>query len=533
MNSLNLLSARIIGPTPPQSPSTKLSPDHDAFENEKTPFPKGGLSEADSQESNLNSSTSLQLTGSPKGEKDTDGDGGDDGSSLPSDESTPLLNGKQQPDFADVKPSAWALLPQRAARALIATLKLLFSALATPGIYIGSFFYDDKGHFSPLSPFRNTYRMILRPRGGRSTSQAVGLASASADGATTKPTRLQQGHGRNGKPSRRRAMSGGSAITGGSESESEREKPTFEAVPTQEKAVLLTRSKSDVSDSTEEGTPTRRSIRIKLSNAESRAHRRSTSSESQDRASLSSDQPPSLTPATIKSPTSTSSSLRMTKYPRAPAPPRPLIPRRVNSYSLRPAALPQLAQKTLILDLDETLIHSLAKGGRMSTGHMVEVKLNAPVGLGGGVALAPQHPILYYVHKRPHCDDFLRKVSKWYNLVVFTASVQEYADPVIDWLEQDRKYFSERLYRQHCTFRGGNYIKDISCVEPDLSKVMIVDNSPSSYVFHEDNAVPIEGWINDPTDNDLLHLIPLLEALQYVTDVRALLALRMGESTAG
>ena len=45
-----------------------------------------------------------------------------------------------------------------------------------------------------------------------------------------------------------------------------------------------------------------------------------------------------------------------------------------------------------------------------------------------------------------------------------------------------------------------------------------------------DNALPIEGWINDPSDNDLLHLIPLLESLQYVTDVRALLALRRGEA---
>ena len=44
-----------------------------------------------------------------------------------------------------------------------------------------------------------------------------------------------------------------------------------------------------------------------------------------------------------------------------------------------------------------------------------------------------------------------------------------------------------------------------------------------------DNAIPIEGWISDPTDNDLLHLIPLMEALQYVTDVRAFLALRLGE----
>jgi TFIIF-interacting CTD phosphatase-like protein len=43
-----------------------------------------------------------------------------------------------------------------------------------------------------------------------------------------------------------------------------------------------------------------------------------------------------------------------------------------------------------------------------------------------------------------------------------------------------------------------------------------------------DNAIPIEGWISDPTDYELLHLIPLLEGLQYVTDVRALLALRLG-----
>ena len=48
-------------------------------------------------------------------------------------------------------------------------------------------------------------------------------------------------------------------------------------------------------------------------------------------------------------------------------------------------------------------------------------------------------------------------------------------------------------------------------------------------VLRADNAIPIEGWISDPSDNDLLHLVPILEALQYVTDVRALLALRRGE----
>ncbi len=83
------------------------------------------------------------------------------------------------------------------------------------------------------------------------------------------------------------------------------------------------------------------------------------------------------------------------------------------------------------------------------------------------------------------------QVSKWYNLIVFTASVQEYADPVIDWLELERKYFSARYYRQHCTYRNGAYIKDLSQVEPDLSKVMILDNSPLSYIFHEGSCAAL------------------------------------------
>ncbi|ORY74860.1 NLI interacting factor, partial [Protomyces lactucae-debilis] len=172
------------------------------------------------------------------------------------------------------------------------------------------------------------------------------------------------------------------------------------------------------------------------------------------------------------------------------------------------------ARKTLILDLDETLIHSLSKGSTMSSGHMVEVKLGS-------------HAILYYVHKRPHCDLFLQKVSLWYDLVIFTASVQEYADPVIDWLERDRKYFKARYYRQHCTYRFGAYMKDLSVAEEDLGKAVIIDNSPLSYRLNEENAIPIEGWINDPTDNDLLYLLPLLNSLRMLYDVRSLLKLRL------
>ena len=72
---------------------------------------------------------------------------------------------------------------------------------------------------------------------------------------------------------------------------------------------------------------------------------------------------------------------------------------------------------------------------------MVEVKL-------GNKSFAT----LYNVLKRPYCDKFLETVSQWYNLVVFTASIQEYADPMIDWLEKDRKYFCQRFYRSTANF---------------------------------------------------------------------------------
>lgn len=234
----------------------------------------------------------------------------------------------------------------------------------------------------------------------------------------------------------------------------------------------------------DENITARRSIRIQEHRTESFDKRK------QKQKSVIGEEP--LTLNNIKSPMSASQSLKIHKYPHAPAPPRPLIPRRQPSYSNLIPRAPSIRgpryQKTLVLDLDETLIHSLAKGGRMSSGHMVEVKLNAPVGLSSSPnspVIGPQHPILYYVHKRPHCDEFLRKICQWYKLVVFTASVQEYADPVVDWLEQERKFFHGRYYRQHCTFRNGAYIKDLSSIEPDLSRVAILDNSPMSYIFHE------------------------------------------------
>ncbi|KAI8800133.1 NLI interacting factor [Cladochytrium replicatum] len=169
--------------------------------------------------------------------------------------------------------------------------------------------------------------------------------------------------------------------------------------------------------------------------------------------------------------------------------------------------------KTLVLDLDETLIHSTSRGSR-NHDHMIEV-------------LVEKHVCLYYVYKRPHVDYFLRKVSEWYRVVIFTASMPEYADPVIDWLDTNRTLISKRYFRQSCTQHNGTYMKNLAIVEPDLSQVCLIDNSPISYAINQDNGIPISGWMNDPQDEALLDLLPFLDGLRFSEDVRSILSLRI------
>lgn len=476
MNSLNIITSRVT-PSSTPTPSRSNSLSHIGLgisqdEDEKTTETSAAPSNVDEMDSYPHTSTETRYDEKQSFDEET----------------TPLLPENKE---GSRRSRWWHTLPRDFVSSVIGSIRWVFATLASPGVYLIACFCDADGNWAPWS-------QIKRAFGGRQAIKAK-----KARGYSTG----HDGHLDPSDPLRHQSISSSTAVS--SESESDDVRP---------KSRRHTRSRS-----TEEINPSKKSIRIKLNNdegLEKRRHRKTQSAATRTKAGeLGGEE----LAAHIKSPTSPVAAL--TKYPRAPAPPRPLIPRRQPSYlNIEP---PRKPTKTLILDLDETLIHSMSKGGRMSTGHMVEVRLN-PTSLGMS-ANSPQHPILYWVNKRPYCDEFLRRVVKWFNLVVFTASVQEYADPVIDWLESEKKFFSARYYRQHCTFRQGAYIKDLSQVEPDLSTVMILDNSPLSYLFHEDNAIPIQGWISDPTDYDLMHLIPLLEGLQYVHDVRSLLALRGGE----
>jgi len=143
-----------------------------------------------------------------------------------------------------------------------------------------------------------------------------------------------------------------------------------------------------------------------------------------------------------------------------------------------------------------------------------------------------------YVLKRPHTDTFLERVGHLFECVLFTASLAKYADPVANLLDK-RGVFKARLFREACVFFEGNYVKvgvfgecfnfgpffqkfpkdpknplqDLDRLGRGIDRIVIVDNSPASYAFHPENAVPVGTWFDDPNDRELLELLPLMEEL--------------------
>jgi len=179
--------------------------------------------------------------------------------------------------------------------------------------------------------------------------------------------------------------------------------------------------------------------------------------------------------------------------------PKPLLP---------PLAPAFAGRKCLVLDLDETLVHSSFKLIPQAD-YVVPVEIEWQ-----------WHNV--YVIKRPGVDNFLKKMGELYEIVVFTASLSKYADPVLDKLDI-HKVVSHRLFRESCYNHKGNYVKDLSQLGRPLTDMIILDNSPASYIFHPNNAVPVSSWFNDPHDTELTDLCPFLSDLRVVDDVRGVL----------
>ena len=153
--------------------------------------------------------------------------------------------------------------------------------------------------------------------------------------------------------------------------------------------------------------------------------------------------------------------------------------------------LPQKAspkEYTLVLDMDETLIHF---------DH--EAQDTPQAKKDGGT-----------INVRPGAQEFLRAMSEEYELVIFTAARQDYADWVLDRLDTDN-LISHRLYRQHVSnLDDGGYLKDLALIGRPLEKTLIVDNKPSNFDAQPANGIDIKDFYDDIEDIALYELGEIL-----------------------
>ena len=134
---------------------------------------------------------------------------------------------------------------------------------------------------------------------------------------------------------------------------------------------------------------------------------------------------------------------------------------------LLPPKAPYAPEYTLVLDLDETLIHFSDK----------------------------ENCFLI----RPGLFRFLSQMSRLFEVVVFTAALQDYADQILDQI--DINFTIEyRLYRDSTREEDGVYIKDLSRLGRDLSKTLIVDNTPENFAYQQQNGICIYSWYGDMAD---------------------------------
>ena len=163
-------------------------------------------------------------------------------------------------------------------------------------------------------------------------------------------------------------------------------------------------------------------------------------------------------------------------------------------------------KRTLVLDLDETLVHSQFGPFDVPSDVVINIEIENEI-----------HDI--HVLVRPGVKEFLEKLNKRFEIIIFTASISKYAGPLLDILDKN-KYCSYRLFREHCTIINTSFVKDLKKLGRDLKDVIIVDNSPIAYILNNDNGLPILTWFDDKNDRELYKICPILEFLSLVPDVR-------------
>mmetsp|Transcript_12449 Transcript_12449/g.18688 ORF Transcript_12449/g.18688 Transcript_12449/m.18688 type:complete len:335 (+) Transcript_12449:147-1151(+) len=196
--------------------------------------------------------------------------------------------------------------------------------------------------------------------------------------------------------------------------------------------------------------------------------------------------------------------------------------------SLRPLADRQLllpeqlendkGKLTLVLDLDETLIHS-------SFELTTSAKCALPVIVDG-----TRHVV--YVSVRPGTYEFLKSIGEKFEVIVYTASLKTYADSMLKFLDKEN-IVKNILSRSSCfspenASIGGNpgAVKDLSLINRPIERTILIDNSPHAASLFPENSIIVKdylGFINQENDDELMSLVPFLEKISEIDDIRPIM----------
>ena len=88
---------------------------------------------------------------------------------------------------------------------------------------------------------------------------------------------------------------------------------------------------------------------------------------------------------------------------------------------------------------------------------------------------------------RPYVQRFLKKMNQYFEIIIFTAAMKEYADWIIDRVDSTG-VIQHRLYRRHTTQYNQMFIKDLRKLNRNKNKVLILDNNPENFCFQPDHG---------------------------------------------
>ena len=159
---------------------------------------------------------------------------------------------------------------------------------------------------------------------------------------------------------------------------------------------------------------------------------------------------------------------------------------------------------TIVLDLDRTLIYSELEESEEEEEECDEEEEEKN----------KQNPDNENIILRPGLYQFLENLMNLKcELIIFTSSSKQRADIIIDKIEKNKKYFNQRLYREHCSLMGAAYVKDISKLGRDLSKTIIIDNDLGCFYLQQENGILIKTFSGKQTDKYLMNLYAILNKI--------------------